>query len=96
MNPRAFDLVVRSITTSLLALLLLLIVGYESVRKGDIDPALLAIATTVFGFFFGAHVSQNGAAARSRAESLAVSQAMGEAPPADPLATIGARTGPGG
>lgn len=85
MNPRALDLTIRSVTTALLALGFLVIVGVDMAKTGTIDPALLALAGPVFGVFVGAHVSQNGASARSRAEALAVESVTGVPAPRDPL-----------
>lgn len=78
----------RSITTASLAVGIVLIAAYQIVSTGTIDTAVGAFVSVVVGFYFGAHVSQNGAAARSRAEALAVQSATGEPAPPDPLITV--------
>ena len=88
MNPRAFDLILRSVTTALLALGFLIIVAINIWRTGTIDDVLLALAGPVFGAYVGAHVSQNGAAARGRVEQIAAAEAVGEPPPRDPLMPV--------
>lgn len=86
MNPRAVDLYVRSMTTAALAVLVVLIAGYQIIHTGTVDTAVGSFVGLVLGFYFGAHVSQNGASSRSRAEALAVEAATGIPAPRDPLA----------
>ncbi len=85
MNPRAFDLIVRSITTAVLAIGVLLVIAYQAIHGVAVDANLAAAFGLIVGVYFGAHVAQNGASARSRAETLAVAQATGSPPPPDPL-----------
>lgn len=88
MNPRALDLVIRSVTTALLAFGVLAIAAYEVVKTGHVEEGVGAFVGLVLGFYFGAHTSQNGASARSRAEALAVESATGQPAPLDPLARV--------
>ena len=83
MNARAFDLVTRSITTSFLALGVLLVVAYVEIHKGRIDGELGAAFGLIIGVYFGAHVSQNGSSARARRDQLITAEANGIAPPPD-------------
>lgn len=85
MNPRAFDLVVRSLTTAILAIGVLGIIGWQAIHGVEVKANLAAAFGLIVGVYFGAHVSQNGAAARSRAEALAVESATGVPAPRDPL-----------
>lgn len=84
MNPRAVDLIVRSVTTAVLAVGVLVVVAWEAIRTGTVDATLGAAFGLIVGVYFGAHVSQNGAGARSRAEALAVQAATGQPAPPDP------------
>lgn len=88
MNPRAVDLYVRSLTTAALAVLVVLIAGYQIVHTGTVDTAVGSFVGLVLGFYFGAHVSQNGASARARQDELVVESATGNPAPRDPLAPI--------
>lgn len=86
MNPRATDLIIRSVTTALLALGVLAIAAYEAIHHGELDATTGAAFGLIIGVYFGAHVSQNGASARSRQDVLAVAEATGVDAPRDPLA----------
>lgn len=86
MNPRAVDLYVRSFTTALIAVVVVFVAAYEGLHTGTVDGFAQGAATIIIGVYFGSHVSQNAAGARSRAEELAVERAAAQPRPADPLA----------
>jgi ribose/xylose/arabinose/galactoside ABC-type transport system permease subunit len=88
MNPRAFDLITRSVTSSFLAIGVLLLAAYQVVHSGEVDTSVGSFVGLVLGFFFGAHVSQNGASARSRAEQIIVAETLGQEVPADSLSRL--------
>ena len=88
LNPRAVDLYVRSFTTALLAIVIVTVAAYEGVHNGNVDNFIGGAATIIIGVYFGAHVSQNAAGARSRAEALAVEAATGNPAPRDSMAPI--------
>lgn len=77
-------MVIRSVTTAGIAFGIILIMGYQVIHTGTVDTAVGAFVSVVVGFYMGAHVSQNGAAARSRSNALAVEAATGEPAPPDP------------
>ena len=67
LTPQKLDSVVRSLTTSLLALSLVAAVIYLAVTSNGVQLtplqiALVAWAGIVVGFYFGGHVAQNTAA----------------------------------
>lgn len=80
-NPQAFDLITRSVTTALLAVGILLVAAYEVITSGTIDSQFGAFVGLVLGFYFGAHVSQNGSAMRARRDQIITAEARGEQPP---------------
>ena len=86
MNPQALDFVIRSITTALLAIIILGVALYEVVNGGPVDPQIGAFVGVVVGFYFGAHVSQNGSAARARRDQLITAEIAGTSPP--PVETV--------
>ena len=88
MNVRAFDLLVRSLTTALLALIVLLIAGYEIIHAGSLDAAWGSFVGLVLGVYFGAHVSQNGSGARARRDQVIAAEVKGEPVPPDTSATL--------
>lgn len=67
MTPQKLDSVVRTVTASLLAMVLIVGTFYLAVAgEGDIKSAaaeaIKAAALIVVGFYFGGHVAQNTAA----------------------------------
>ena len=88
MNPRAIDLYVRSFTTAALAIVVVLIAGYQIIHQGAVDTSVGSFVGLVLGFYFGAHTAQNAAGQRSRAEALAVETATGEKAPPDPYGSL--------
>jgi hypothetical protein len=66
----------------------LLLAGYQVVRGGEVDTSVGSFVGLVLGFFFGAHVSQNGASARSRSEQIIVAEALGQDVPPDSMGRL--------
>lgn len=83
MNARAFDLITRSVTTALLALGVLCVVGYEVIHTGTVDGQTGAAFGLIIGVYFGAHVSQNGSSARARRDQVITSELTGSPMPPD-------------
>lgn len=69
------DLVVRTFTTALLAIGLVVAVCYESIVGGSPDTTLVGWAGIVIGFYFGGHVATNGALVAEQAQAVAVARA---------------------
>jgi hypothetical protein len=74
-GTRGVDLVVRTFTTALLAIGLVVAVIYESVNGGKPDTTLVGWAGIVIGFYFGGHVATNGAQVAEQAQQIAVARA---------------------
>jgi hypothetical protein len=74
-GPRGTDLIVRTFTTALLAIGLVVAVIYESVNGGKPDTTLVGWAGIVIGFYFGGHVATNGAQVAEQAQESAVARA---------------------
>ena len=86
MNPSSLDLIIRSVTTAFLAVGILAVAAYEVINGGAVDSQFGAFVGLVLGFYFGAHVSQNGSANRARRDQLIVAEASGlPQPPPDVL-----------
>lgn len=94
MNVRAFDLMIRSLTTALLALIVLLIAGYEIIHAGSLDAAWGSFVGLVLGVYFGAHVSQNASGQRARRDQVITAEAKGEDPQRDSSAILRDKTTP--
>lgn len=88
MNPRAVDLIIRSLTTAALALGVLAIAAYEAIHQGEVDATTGAAFGLVIGVYFGAHVSQNGASSRAHQDAVVIAKVTGVDPPPDPLARL--------
>lgn len=78
-NPQKLDSVIRSITASVLALILVLGTIYLSIfGKGTLSAAsaeaVKAAALIVVGFYFGGHVAQNTAALEEARQMLATKE----------------------
>jgi hypothetical protein len=86
MNPRAVDLIIRSVTTAALALGVLAVAAYEAIHTGGVDAQTGAAFGLIIGVYFGAHVSQNGASSRGRGDAIITAEARGEPIPLDTLA----------
>lgn len=65
---------------------MLAIAAYQVLETGAVDTSVGAFVGLVLGFYFGAHVSQNGASARARADQIVVAEALGQQPVPDALA----------
>lgn len=86
MNPSSLDLIIRSLTTALLAVGILGVSAYEVIHTGTVDSQFGAFVGLVLGFYFGAHVSQNGSAVRARRDQVIAAEAQGRhAPPPELL-----------
>lgn len=83
LNVRAFDLLIRSITTAVLALLVLIVASYEVIEQGSIDTSWGTFVGLVLGVYFGAHINQNGASARARRDAVLTAELEGVDPPRD-------------
>ena len=86
MNPRAVDLVIRSVTTAALALGVLAVAAYQAIQGTPVDAQIGAAFGLIIGVYFGAHVSQNGASARARQDAVIRAEATGSDIPPDTLA----------
>jgi len=74
---------VRSLTTAFLAVGVLLLAGYEIVHTGAVDTSVGAFVGLVLGFYFGAHIAQNGGSSRARRDAVIVAEATGQPIPPD-------------
>lgn len=83
MNARAFDLVIRSCTTALLAIGVMAVVSYQAIHGTPVDSQLGGAFLLIIGVYFGAHVSQNGSSARARRDQVIAAEVKGEPPPPD-------------
>lgn len=67
-TPQRVDSVVRTITTSILAIILVASIAYEALTGAGGDSptwaqaGVFGLASAVVGFYFGGHVAQNTAA----------------------------------
>ena len=60
MEYRRLDFLIRSVTTSLLAVLIVGAAVYEAVADSEVHGWIAAAAGIVVGVYFGAHVATNG------------------------------------
>lgn len=89
MNVRSLDLVIRTLTTSALALGVLAVTAYEAIGGHDIAEPFAAWGGIIIGVYFGAHVSQNGSSSRARGDQILVAETIGNPIPPDDHAPSG-------
>lgn len=66
---RRIDFLLRSMTTSALALIIVLVACWETVKTGDVKGWAGVAAGVVVGFYFGQHAATNGHNLPRRARS---------------------------
>lgn len=71
-DPRSFDLRVRTVTTSVLALGVLGVTAYQAIVGNSITEPFDSWGGIIIGVYFGAHVSMNGSGARARQDERIV------------------------
>lgn len=84
-DPRRFDLVIRSVTTALIAAVVTVLAGYQAVHEGRVSPELAAWGGIIIGVYFGSHTSLNGSGVRA-ARDQALTKELLEARPPAPVA----------
>jgi len=89
MNVRSLDLVIRTLTTSALALGVLAVTAYEAIGGHAIAEPFAAWGGIIIGVYFGAHVSQNGSSSRARGDQILVAETTGRPIPPDDHGTSG-------
>jgi hypothetical protein len=87
-DPRRFDLIIRSVTTSLIAFVIVSVAAVETLRTGRIPTELGAWGAIIIGVYFGAHTSLNGSGVRAArdqqiTEQLLNAEPRAPKPPAD-------------
>ena len=88
MNVRALDLLIRSVTTSLLAVVIVVAAAYEDAHSGTVGAFLSYSATLIVGVYFGAHIAQNATGQRARRDQVIAAEAKDEEPARDDAAML--------
>lgn len=76
MDTRRLDLTIRSVTTALIALVIVVVAAYQSVATGDVSAALEGWGGIIIGVYFGAHNALNGSGVRAARDQQIVAQAI--------------------
>lgn len=76
LDPRKLDLTIRSVTTALIALTIVIVAAWQSVSTGNVSAALEGWGGIVIGVYFGAHNALNGSGVRAARDQQIVAQAI--------------------
>ena len=85
-DPRRFDLVIRSVTTALIASVVTVLAGYQAIHEGKVSPELAAWGGIIIGVYFGSHTSLNGSGVRAARDQALTRELLEAAPPQPPSA----------
>lgn len=91
-DPRKLDLTIRSVTTALIALIIVVVASWQALETGDVSSALEGWGGIIIGVYFGSHSALNGSAVRAARDQSVLAQAI-EATKATP-ATMPPPDGP--
>lgn len=90
LDPRKLDLTIRSVTTALIALVIVIVAAWQSLATGDVSAALEGWGGIIIGVYFGSHTSLNGSGVRAARDQTIVAQAIEatKATPGEPVVPV--------
>lgn len=84
MDPRRYDLVVRSTVTALIALVVIAVVAIQALRNEPLNENLVGWGGIIVGVFIGSHASLNGGGVRAARDQELTETLLNSTPPAPP------------